>query len=606
MRSNLRRARLAVAAVLLLPASAFAAPQLVLVSSFAIGPLLARGCLVADDDELAAAGSQLGVGKLLVGAAPVQSSWINAVEHSARNTIPIAIQLRPGRSIRLLRPAGSSRSIEAVCLSDTLALLFRTQKELSRFSAVEFGNYSLEALRIPMKVDASAFDQASGSESTSTLGSQVENGDSGSVHKPPAELEVADVEVLRVALRRADSLAGAVAYLLTSSPGRHSWMRGVKALSDGGPQWSADSSWPEKTMAAVMRVIPEVSDADRALLLATVDVVSTLPVEQGWPTDQVLSDVRRRAMDYTTTAGESATKEIALWADRAREVLEARAEPHSLSDDAHVVSRAILLLLLRGDLENIVNGIATSVGRQRPGLHVLGVASCLAAFRTGARALPSRCKTGVDGEGSGRLLDYVGELFAGYLQSESSSLFPPGVPRPELSYRRIRTLQGEWVTKVNTREISRIPAVFDTGLERLFSMGRDLGFEFEEHGESGLATRVVSSDGRQRPVYLRVLKGDSAAGAVVRFSSPTLRVTGVKSRSRLPKELLLDLLERNADPEINCRFAIEQDEGPVVVVLVDQLLGTLDEAEFQKHVVHVAQVASSFDLSHAPSTTVGE
>jgi hypothetical protein len=492
-----------------------------------------------------------------------------------------------------------------VCLSDALGLLFRTQKELSRFSAVEFGNYSLEALRIPMNVDASAFGQASGSEMPSSPGSKVESGDSESVHQPPTELEIDDAEALRVAVRRADSLAGTVAFLLTSSPGRQSWMRGVQALSEGDPRWSDDSSWPERVLAAVLRVIPEVTDADRALLLAAVDVVSTLPVEQGWPTDQVLSDVRRAAMDYAATAGETATKEIALWADRAREVLNARAEPQSLSDDAHVVSRAILLLLLRGDLENIANGIATSVGRQRPGPHVLGIASCLAAFRAGARALPSRYKTGVDDEGSGRLLYYVGELFAGYLQSESPSLFPVGIPRPELTYRRIRTLQGEWVTKVNAREIARIPAAFDTALERLFSMGRDLGFEFEDHGESGLVTRVVSTDGSQRRVYLRVLKGDSASGAVVRFSSPTLRVVGVKSRSRLSKELLLELLERNADPDINCRFAIEQDDGPVVVVLADQLLGTLDEAEFKKHVVHVAQVASSFDLSHAPSASAG-
>ena len=81
---------------------------------------------------------------------------------------------------------------------------------------------------------------------------------------------------------------------------------------------------------------------------------------------------------------------------------------------------------------------------------------------------------------------------------------------------------------------------------------------------------------------------------MVRFSSPALKAVSVGTK-KLSKEFLLDLLTKNANAEMNCRFAIE-DDGKVVV-LVDQLLETLDDAEFRRHVAHVAQVADEFELS---------
>jgi hypothetical protein len=101
-------------------------------------------------------------------------------------------------------------------------------------------------------------------------------------------------------------------------------------------------------------------------------------------------------------------------------------------------------------------------------------------------------------------------------------------------------------------------------------------------------------------VYLDLLQSERSGGAVVRFSSPTLKLVGTNSRSRLPKEFLLDLLIRNASPEMNCRFAIVDDDS-TIVALVDQLLAKLDEAELKQHVQHVAQVADEFELARGVS-----
>jgi hypothetical protein len=565
-----------------------AEPQLILTSSFAIGPLLSRGCLLGLNES---PGEPHLFSPMLQSRAPLPASWVDVIVSTARNVIPIAIQLRPNKSVRNIALGDAKIGVDAVCLSDVAALLFRNEKELVRFSSLEFGNYSIDSARIPVRVDARAFSNPNAERPADPDSDAVQ--ESRDQSGGPVE---ENAQVLS-AVRRADSLAGFTTYLLSSSPGRHSWMRGVQAVAHGQPKWSDEASWAERLAAVICGGILAPCDVDSALLAATVDVIFNLPVEDGWPAEKVLSEVRRLALTHIGAENTTATRDIELWTERARDVLNAKTEPSSLSDDAHVTQRSVLLLLLRGDVDAIATDRRSSGGRLRPGPNVVGLASALAAYRSGARALPASCKSGPPGEASGRLIRYVGEIFAGLLAGDSKSLFPSGIPRAKVAYRRIATLQGEWVTTVNERELSRIPASFDTGLERLLTMGRHLGFDFVEHGDTGLETDVTQANGKQRPVYVKVLKAE-AASSIVRFSSPTLELKGVNSRSRLPKEFLLNLLVRNADPDMNCRFAVDDEEG-LVVVLVDQLLGTLDEAEFRQHVQHVADVASKFEMSRA-------
>jgi hypothetical protein len=374
-------------------------------------------------------------------------------------------------------------------------------------------------------------------------------------------------------------------------------MQGVERLFASKPKTSDALTWPERVVNAALARSREVANADDALLTATVDVLAKYPVESGWPAEQVLAEVTDGARTRGTSLDERATRELARWSERAADVLASRAEPQSLADNGYVLQRAVLLLLLRGDLDGMSEGTVPSDGALRPGPQVVGIASALAALRTGLRAMPFRYKTASDQQAPGRLLAYLGEAFLGMLQDpEQNSLIPSLMPSPKVSYRPIRTLQGEWIVTVSSKEMTRTVAEFDRGLERLLTMGRHLGFEFEEHGMSGLVTHVPRPDGRRRPVYLDVLQSERSGGAVVRFSSPTLKLVGTNSRSRLPKEFLLDLLVRNSSPEMNCRFAIVDDDS-TIVALVDQLLATLDEAELKQHVQHVAQVADEFELS---------
>jgi hypothetical protein len=569
------------------------APSLVLTTNFDVAPLLARGCLLSEEQDLARPAESDGATGFIAGRSPLSGHQVSRVMRAARNVIPIAIELRPTRQVRRVGVAGREITTEAICLADVQRLLFRSEKEMARFAGLEFGNYSLQSTGLELKADPPSF----GNEAAVPEGSAAQLLAESDVSGEQDAATPRFTDELAQTIRRADCVAGALAYLMTGSPGRRSWMSGVQAVCSGKHQWvNGASSWPQKTFAALLGDVGEIMDADRALLTALVATIFPMPVEEGWAPDRVLAETRRLALEY---ASEKHFRELAAWADRAAEVLAARSEPQSLSDDGHIVPRAVLLVLLRGDLENIISGCA--VGPHRPGVQVLGIASTLAAFRAGARALPSRFKAGPPGQGSERLLEYLGELFLALVQHGSNAVFPASIHRPTVRYRHIQPLQGEWVISVARKELARIAATFAPGLDRVFSMGRDLGYTFEEHGDSGLATTITHPAGSKRPVYVKVLSGRLGRGVVVRFSSPAAMLIG-KSRARLPKDLLLDLLRRNAEPDVNCRFAIE-NEG-LIVVLVDQLLETLDESEFKRHIQHVAEVAEAFELDRVNVPTV--
>jgi hypothetical protein len=585
------------------PTTGHDAPQVaVLSSNFTIGPLLARGCLLPDaleGDALSDTGAPL---RLQWSTGPIAADCVEALVASARNVVPIAVRLLPGRKVRHVSIGGQSALAECVALSDVEQLCFRNDKERVRFESLEFGNYSLPATGLPVGVDAGVLGGREESAAPSTHdGSDESATPTTAVGASTVAISTIDLHAATKAVRAADSRAGLLAYLLTGSPGWRVWMQGVEHLFAKKRKVNGTATWPENVVNAAVGATREAVNVDEALLAATVEVLAKYPVESGWPAEQVLAEVTEGAKARVASLDERAGRELARWSERAADVLASRAEPQSLADNGYVLQRAVLLLLLRGDLEGMSEGSVPSDSVLRPGPQVVGTASALAALRTGLRSMPSRFKSASDQQAPGRLLTYLGEAFLGMLAEPSqSSLIPASLPSPTISYRPIRTLQGEWIVTISSREVARRVAEFDRGLERLLTMGRHLGFEFEEHGTSGLVTHVLRPDGRRRPVFLDLLQSERSGGGVVRFSSPTLKLVGTNSRSRLPKEFLLDLLIRNASPDMNCRFAIVDDDS-TIVALVDQLLATLDEAELKQHVQHVAQVADEFELSRGVS-----
>lgn len=579
-------------------------PQvLVLSSNFTIGPLLARGSLLPDPiegDSISDAHTSL---RLCWSSGVLPVAWVTTLVESARNVIPIAIRLRPGREVRNLVLPECSDSIDAISISDVDGMFFRTEKERVRFESLEFSNYDLASTGMGLGVEASLFEGPVSDSDGAAVRElpQAELPSDSAATSSAASAPTVDIGDAVRAVRSADTLTGLLAFLLTGSPGNRPWMEGVQRQFAKIPK-GRGPSWPELIASAALGSPGEASPADKALLAAVVDVLRRYPVEGGWPADQVLAEVTEAARSRIEALDERAVGELGRWAARSADVLASKTEPQSLADDGFVLQRAILLLLLRGDLEGLTGGEAALSGPLRPGPVVRGTASALAALRTGLRAMPARYKRATEPSAPGHFLAYLGEVFLGLLQAPTpSALVPPTLPLPTIAFRSIRTLQGEWIVSISSKEVTRTPSDVDRGLERLLTMGQHLGFEFQEHGDNGLIAAVSSGEGRTRPVYLELLRGDHSSGPLVRFSAPTLKVMGVGSKSRMTRDLAFDLLRRNADPGMNCRFAIN-DDATEVLVLVDQLLGTLDDAEFLQHIRHVAKVAEEFELSRSVGT----
>lgn len=565
----------------------------VLSTNFTIGPLFSRGCLLppAVEDPEYPSGSQWRTLQRAKGAIP--RAWSEAIAQGARNVFPIGVRLKRGRDVRCIPIDGGKVAIDAIGLADVERLLFRSQSELERFSGLEFSNYDSSDVGRLAAVEVSAFEAVD--PTPQDKASRPVTEDSPPVANEHNELVQPEVPAsVRDAVRLADCRTAIVAFLFTSSPGKPAWMREIEMLGSR-KRGQSGGTWPGAVISAMTGEIPGLPPVERALLMAAVSRLRQLPLEAGWPAELLLREVSEDAIGALRSDGHESSRDcdaVELWRSRAADVLSSRAEPHSMSDDAFQLQRALLFLLLRGDLESMGEPVTGRVGGIGPGPTVQGIAGLLAAYRTGVRSMPSRYKKST--AGSPKWLEYLGDAFMAFAGSAGTQgIIPAELPLPRAKYRTVRALQGEWIVSLGREEIARVPLVVDPALERLLAIGRQLGFDFQEHGEEQLVAIVPQPNNRSREVYVQILSGTDAGGQMVRFYTKPL-ATSLPARNKKPsRETAVRLLELNAAPNMACRFAI--DSNSEVVVLADQLLATLDDDEFRHHVAHVADIAGRFE-----------
>lgn len=539
--------------------------RVVLCSNFSVGGLFSRGCLlpgfveppgtIEDSWETwRSATDQL------------PAKWVSSLTGSGRNIIPIALLLTADRSTRRISGNSQQFEIEAVCLGDVDALAFRSEKELERFRSLEFSNYDLASTSVSFVVMPHVFEGPDNTDET-------------------ASLAALDLTSVQAAVRGADCITGLIAALATQSPGVKSWMTDFQTLLKKTKGGSAKATWPRKLFNASLTSDGPASSVGDALLSACATTLREYPVEGGWPSEDFLARVTAIALERAAER-DKLHHDIQVWARRAADVIASRAEPQSLADDAFVAERAVLLLLLRGDtngLEGMRHGDAL------PGAQVQALSMTMACYRTGLRALPSSYKH------KDSWVRYLGELFVDSLANGAAGPSKEILARLKVDYRSERPLQGEWTVSLDKDPITVVPSHSDRGLERLFALGRDLGYELREFGDDQLAASVEVA-GKPRDVILGIVRRTGGAGASVRFSSPAARLSGPLSRTRIPKEMLIGLLMQHSAKHVSCRFAIDPEFTRVDVV-ADHLLSTLDEAEFKTHMVNVATMAAELLMS---------
>jgi hypothetical protein len=294
---------------------------------------------------------------------------------------------------------------------------------------------------------------------------------------------------------------------------------------------------------------------------------------------------------------------LLVWENKCREVLNVVSTPPEFLDEKSIPFRAAMLFILRKDVESIArtrdDSSSLPIGKQ-----VRCLAALMAASRMGLRRLPAQFKIPPGGDIAKKWLGSLGSrIIEDLVQPEDKS--STAFVKLKNEYRSLGTLQGEWVIRRGPTELFRITRFFEPDLLRIHAIGTSLGYEMEEYGELGLKTRFSWKSGRAQTVFLELVRRSSKDQAVLRFWSPALNLAPARKSKKSPWPAtklkrglglngLVDLLERNAKTSMNCRFAVDR-EKELLVVIVDQLLATMDEQEFSKHVEHVAKTADDFE-----------
>lgn len=554
-------------------------------SNFSLGQLFARGILLPPGIDQPDADWTGGGGVIDMVRARVPFTVAERIARQARNSYPIAVEVKQARPVTRLPGTEEAPVFECICLSDVRGILFRSQGEKERFIDIEFSNYAIPP--IPMLVAPDAFEAA-----PTEAHANAAFGSAASPQLPSAPIDFTAEWTSRV--RRIDCALGLIAWGLQECPGRPSWVEGL-ARAATGKKATGRPSYCERLIEHVLDPATQAASVADALLVAATSRMIKQPIESGWAPEEALSEIAGHARALVSEP--RAVEEVSRWEARALSVLRSTAEPSSLADDAFLVQRAVLLQLLRGELGEGV-GEPTRGVNERTGVEVDALAGALGAVRTGLRALPVRFKRDPGGDGY-RRITFLGERFYDMLSAaQSGGRLVPGAGGLKSEYRRAHPLHGEWRFTLGETVIASLARSVEPAVERLYTMGRHLGIEFEESGDVGLRCERQTAAGGRRSVFMEVVPRRPAHLSMVRFVSPVMRIAGVGGRAKLSRELAVDLLRRNAAKDVNCRFAID-DDGTTVVVLVDQLLATLDDAEFTHHIDHVVEVAEGFALTSA-------
>jgi hypothetical protein len=481
------------------------------------------------------------------------------------------------------------RLVQAVIpVSDIKVLHFRSNEELEDFQARGFENVPQQ--NFICEVSPALFDiNSKTKEAAAAISEAIQP---GAVSTGSAALERA--------ANLADRWAGGFAMLLQCLPTGSAWCKGVEEIAresyqdarrerrdsgPGQPGWLVDA-------VARMAVVEDTSNKN----LATIDmllfdralaVVSGMDSAKGWDPLLVLEEIA--ALDLADTQPDVS---IAEWKNICSEVLNNQREASSLGfgDAKSVVKRALLLLLLRPGPNDIVGSIQSSL---QVGARVRALASFLSGVRVGFEGLANEKKGDADRYFAISQLKsaqinrkIVGPTYAAMQQSISDFLAVSHEKIGLAGHRRTISAGGRKLLHADIEPALALRRVRDTAESLGLSCSYDDQYLELRLDVSGLSESKVK-------IICVTNIGATDDDGYVRIWAPFMDLSKQSGKRWLTKARLMELMVRNADPELHCSLAISW-ELESVVALVDQFAATLDEKELELHIRSILQGVESY------------
>jgi len=386
--------------------------------------------------------------------------------------------------------------------------------------------------------------------------------------------------------RHLDSAMGAMNMLSLLVPPMKTWLNGL-AASTAFPNTikTTDSGAPKWLTSLVGRIMARESltteglGTDDLLMAAAVNVLRSMSPLDGWVESKVASDIASEAMNG---ADSNQSAEIESWRDVVIAVAKADRQAGSLSDAGSVVRRGLMLLVLRCQPERIVLAGDTPL---KPGPMVTAIAGLMSGLFHGYSRLSKDLK--IQGCPAGLLSRLAVSWWSSVDRKARKITISTSVCCEDATTAKVT------VSVDHTTFVERIIRPNDA-MMRLYYHAKGLGYSFDFDPElNAFIHQTEGQDGMKRKIVIEAGSQTPRGQATIRIRTLCHDRKGNPIRL-MKREDALKLLERNHDPQIQCRFAVEPGTGNVEV-LVHQLLETLDSPELQSHFEAVINAASEIE-----------
>ena len=286
-------------------------------------------------------------------------------------------------------------------------------------------------------------------------------------------------------------------------------------------------------------------------------------------------------------------KDLKKWGSTCEDILDNKREVTPLSDEKNIVMRALLLLMLRVEPWDIDSSQGSAIN---PGDEVRFLAAILSGARYGLARLPNQFKTK-----SCRYLSGFMALIINNRIDDENRIKDKKPDEPRLEVKRTGGM-GKQVSILSGND-----TVLDVHIEddpilqkaRLIARESGLKLEYDEENER-LFWRKEFADGRKQDVFVS-RAGNVNGNAMIRIWSPCLDLSSAKGKKLFNKKLVEDLLKKQDEPSLPCRYSINV-ENKQLRVLADQIAETNDKKEMQSHLENVAAAADEFEKSVGEDT----
>lgn len=318
----------------------------------------------------------------------------------------------------------------------------------------------------------------------------------------------------------------------------------------------------------------KISEPDRQIFIELLSLLQGVKPEDGFDQIYILDRLEERLLLNTIGISE----DVRTWLDYVRKVIEAEKEVPVLADEGDIIKRAILLFLLRFDLDRLKASVESSIS---PGPVVLSVAALLSGYTVGLTRM------GPEYKGSYREYNRFTKSLLDSLWSKSSVIFDViREPTPSSGQTQLYQFNDEILFKLDVAQNVILARV----LNQAKSAGFDLQYDYENQE---LKYQFDFGDGRSQTVYIELVKPLGPGFDVVRFVSPCLDLSGKKIRA-LKKDVAVDLLKRNSESSMYCAFSFSQRRKAIVAEAM-QIVKTMDDNEFVTLLKYVAKVADNYE-----------